>query len=204
MIAALAGGVLGLAQANPGVGPYPSFQGVVEPKPDTVPPEISFSYPVNGSTLSQYGYAKSGYVGSVELALAVGPPTGPTVSTRPYNGPDLIEVYYTTSWNENETFIVYSDRQYINSWLSVNPTIFLTKTISGFSRNVTVKDVPHGWQSITVYAEYVGIYNPYTERTFARFYINGSSTVRFFMDTALPAVSVLSPLNQTFTARMFL
>jgi len=195
LTAALAVGLLGLAQANPGYGPYPTFQGFVEPKPDTVPPEISFSHPSNGSIHT--GYA---YVGSVEVALDVAPPTGPTVLTIPLAGPDLIEVYYTTSWNQNKTFIIYSNRQYISSWLSSEPTTWFTNTISEFSGNVTVKEVPHGWQNITVYAEYVGRYYPYdSPNTDARFYITGSSTVRFFMDAAPPKITVLSPLNQQYT-----
>jgi len=199
LITALTASILGLAQANPSPSIYRHFQGIVQPKPDTVPPEISISYPLNGSIHTGYVYIKSDYVGSVELALDVGPPTGPTVSTRPFNGPDLIEVYYTTSWNENETFIVYSDRQYINSWLSSDPTTFLESTISEFSGNVTVKDVPHGWQNITVYAEYTGRYYPYDDpNTDARFYITGSSSVRFFMDAAPPKLTVLSPLNQQY------
>ncbi len=191
LTAALTGVILCLAQANP-FEYYPSFQGFVQPKPDTNPPEISVFSPLNGSLHSGFAYVKSDYVGSVELSLTVAPPTGPTVLTGSYTGPTIVEIYYTTSWNQTKT-IIYSNNEYVNHHFSL--------TVPEFSDNVTVKEVPHGWQSITVYAEYLAMYNPYTPNTYAKFYINSSSTVRFFMDAAPSSVTVLSPLNQTYAAQ---
>ena len=81
--------------------------------------------------------------------------------------------------------------------------LIFSGALSRFSDKLNVTGVPNGWQNITVYVEYIGEYYYYYNNgkicNMAKFYIDGSLTVSFFMDAAPPKIIMLSPLNQTYT-----
>jgi len=151
----------------------------VSPKSDTNPPTIYISSPRN-NTLQN---------GAVTLPLNVNPTTGPYVRY-----PAIVEIYYTTSWNQTATSIS-SNREHIAQF---SEGTLMDATPSTFSGSLNVTGVPDGNQSITVYAEYLGNY--FDPDIFYRFYITGSSTVNFMVDTTSVSVSVLSPQNQEYSS----
>jgi len=182
LTAAVAGtSFVGSVTANPfGI---PGFLGIVRPRSYTNLPTVSIRAPQNDAVFLQNW---------VELDLFVNIPTG-----RDVTAPCIIEIYYTSSWNQTATTIL-SNRNYINQFSEDTIIISLPSTFSG-SLNVT--GVPDGNQSITVYAEYQAFYHPYSPpNTDAKFYITGSSTVNFVIDAEPVNVSVISPQKQEYTS----
>ncbi len=190
LVSVLAGMLLvNSAAANP-YGPG-RWLGIVDPRSDTNPPVVSIRSPQNSTIFLQNG--------SVELTFFVNPPTGPDVRY-----PAIVEIYYTTSWNQNKTPIM-NNREHITHYPE---STFMDNTPSTFSGSLNVTGIPDGKQSIKVYAEYLANYviyysnwvigNPAYE--YSRFYMTASSIVDFMVDTAPPRVSVLSPQNQEYTS----
>jgi hypothetical protein len=178
LLSAVAGILLENSGANPS-GP-PQFLGIESPRSDTNPPTVSVLSP-NNNTLQN---------GSVMLTLNVTTPTGPYVGY-----PCIVEIYYTTSWNQTRTS-VSSNRDHIAQYpLST----FMDATPYTFSGSLNLTEIPDGNQRIDICAEYLANYiYPTTPVTYSRFYITGYSKVNFAVDSTPPRVSVLSPQNRQY------
>ena len=112
-------------------------------------------------------------VNNLVLDFAVSAPTGPNI-----NYTEVAEISYKTDWQPKNITI------YQNEPSSVNLT-----------------GIPEGKHNITLYARYIGYYAYGRYSTYqSRFFIAGSSTVSFTIDTVPPEVSVLSLQNRTFTS----
>ena len=107
------------------------------------------------------------------LDFTISAPTGPTI-----NYTEIAEIHYSTDWQPKNITIYQND-----------------------PRSVNLTGIPEGKHNVTVYARYIGYYD-YTRYSAYqnRFFIAGSSTVSFSIDTVPPEVSVLSLQNRTFTS----
>ncbi len=98
----------------------------------------------------------------------------------------LMQVYYTTDWNQTETYAYKNE----NINIPYDPY-----AITEFSCSVNLTGIPEGKHWIKVQAVEWGAY---IDGLFVHmFSINGSSSVNFFIDVP-PRILVLSPANSTY------
>jgi hypothetical protein len=175
---ALAGALLvNFSMADP--YPLPDYMGIVSPRQDTNPPQVSILSPTDSTTY---------YSRTIELNFSVSGPTGPLV-TYPY----VVEIHYVASWTGAWVYVVnngpYMARFRPDAIFTGFPT---------FSGSLTLTDVPDGRHSVTVYANYYSFYHYPQQNEYASFYMTSSSMVSFTVDTTPPQISVLAPKNQTY------
>jgi hypothetical protein len=165
----------GKATANPGLLRRLGWEnlGVVSPRFDTVPPQVSIFSPKENTCY---------YNRTVELTLDVTGPTGPTVG---FWG-NIMTLYYKASWMDQTVFVVNT------------PLGHRYSSLSKFSKSLVLTEVPDGRQSVTVRARYVCDYDDAEKKEYGIFYMAGYSTVSFTVDTTPLRVSVLTPQNQTY------
>ena len=145
--------------------------GWVDPKPTTVPPEVSILSLQNGTKCGS---------SIIKLTYEGAPIHGPTISRC-----NLIGVYYSASWQQDKVY-VFKDVPYG----------FVSEE---FSDMFELEEVPQGLNSITVTAVYFGRYFPYTTSgTHAQFSISGSSTVTFTVDLKPLRIGILTPYPQAY------
>lgn len=101
----------------------------------------------------------------------------------------LTDVYYETDWQEGNTSAYHLDE-------STPDYTHSRSLITEFSHNQPLSDIPDGEHNITIIAEAYGSY--VRDWLFYVFYIDGSSTVHFTVDTTPPLVTVLSIENKTY------
>jgi len=168
LIAAIAGAFfIRVGLANPAL--LWENWGLVSPRSDTVPPQVSIFSPKNNTFY---------YNRTVELIFNVSKPTGPYISYTL-----LLEINYEASW--------INQRVYLLSTYEGNAS-------DKFSGSLVLTAVPDGKQSIKINVKYSVYYRYPEQRAFARSYILGSSTVMFTVDTTPPRVSVALPQNKTY------
>lgn len=119
------------AQANP----Y-EYAGEVPPKPDTVPPKIYVSSPLNNSVC---------YIDSVNLKFNVAGPTGPTVHSS-----YLENISYKADWLSKNVSLYTRRSWYIYQGTNVR-TYSINENLTGFDE---------GKHNITLYITYHGTYIP--------------------------------------------
>jgi len=171
--------LVNLAGANPTTFSNISL-GTRLPDSNTKPPVVSILAPDNHTVYS-----------TNTISLYVNVCAGEANNNYKY----IDELYYTTDWQTNYTYIYESEPA--KNVYSTEPTQFST------SLNLT--GIPDGNHSLVVYTKERGAYPSHTEYKppavyiyFYLFEINGSSTVFFSVDTTAPRITVLSLEKQTF------
>jgi hypothetical protein len=154
--------------------------GTILPDSNTKPPVVSIFAPENHTIYS-----------TNTISLSVNVSVGESRIDYKY----IDEVYYTTDWQINNTYIYESEPT--KNVYSTEPTQFST------SLNLT--GIPDGNHSLVVYAKERGAYRSHYEYKppvvycyFYLFEIDGSSSVFFSVDTTAPRITVLSLEKQTF------
>jgi len=139
----------------------PMYQGVKAPDDDTKPPIISVTSPENYTVYD---------TNNVQLIFNVSVGESANASSK-----WICELYYKGDWQENKTYIDLEEF-YGESYASKRSSLLPPE----FSFNLT--NIPEGKHSITVYANETGYYwsNMFY---YWKFFINGSTTVNFTIDT---------------------
>ena len=153
--------------------------GTILPDSNTKPPVVSIFAPENHTVYS-----------TNTISLSVNVSVGESSTDYKY----IDEVYYTTDWQINNTYIYESEPT--KNVYSTEPTQFST------SLNLT--GIPDGNHSLVVYAKERGAYPSHYEYKppvvysyFYLFEIDGFSTVFLTVDTTAPRITVLSLEKQT-------
>jgi hypothetical protein len=149
--------------------------GEVPPKPDTIPPSLSISSPVNYSTYP---------VNHISFNFRVTLPQSKTALST-----GISQISYSVDWKGKPVDLSYP--------LDL-PFCVLENGVANFTFDFY--GIPDGNHSISIQAVGVGDYLESYNRIFF-FLINSSpSLVTFTIDTITPAVSVLSMENKTYTS----
>ena len=143
-----------------GANGIPMYQGVKAPDNDTKPPIISMTSPENYTIYD---------TDNVQLTFNVSVGESANASSK-----WIFELYYRGDWQENKTYIDLEEF-YGESPASKRSSLLPPE----FSFNLT--DIPEGNHSITVYANETGRYSNFIY--YWSFFINGSATVNFTIDT---------------------
>lgn len=108
---------------------------------------------------------------------------------------DVVEQYYETSWQPNNTEVSAWD--YSNPW---SPTYFINLTgVPDGNQTVTITVYGHGNFPGTVHIPQTYPWDPSTEEVCYFFESHTHYTLGFTVDTIPPQVSVLELANQTFS-----
>jgi hypothetical protein len=159
--------LVNLGKANPWMG-----TDWVSPADDTKPPTLTIVSPQKNMIYNSNNVILSFNAG-------VGEP-------RTASYIRLMQVYYKTDWEQNETYV------YNNEGINIP---YEPNAITEFSYNMNLTGVQEGKHYITVHAVEWGAY---IDGLFVHmFRINGSSSVNFAIDVS-PSVSVLSLVNKTY------
>ena len=171
LLFAVAAGTLsiGLASANPYIRDY------VSPDGFTKPPNITVYSPENNSLCS-----------NVSLSINVSLPQS---STAPFTF--LHNVHYEADWLQNKTTL-YNSASLADEIRSDKPP-----ENQYFAYNGVLTGVPDGNHSLIIYAEGGGWYRPEGMKQ-SGFFIDGSLTVFFTVDSTPPRVTFLSLENKTY------
>jgi hypothetical protein len=154
------------------------LNGFVSPDSLTKPPNVQVYSPQNGSIITS---------NNISLAFHVTKPDSPKASQTV-----LTYIYYEADWLKNTTYLYnyetpevidgkYIDNGYIETY--------------DYTYNFT--NLPDGNHSITIYANGMGWYPPSDGLHYNGFKINGSTTLQFSVDSAVPNISIVHPINGT-------
>jgi len=138
------------------------LNGFVPPDPSTKPPNVQVFSPQNNSIFSSNNVSLSFYVTKPESQEA-----SQTVLTY---------IYYQADWLQNTTFLY-------------NYEVQSSYYIEQFSYSYGFTGIPDGKHSIIIYADGMGWYPP-SGLFYYGFFINGSSTICFTVETIIPRISV--------------
>lgn len=144
------------------------YKGVRSPDDDTKPPIISIASPENYTVFD---------TNNVQLTFNVSVGESANVTSK-----WICELYFKGDWQENKTYIDLEEF-YGESYASKRSSLLPPE----FSFNLT--NIPEGKHSITVYANETGYYWP-DMIYYWNFFINGSTTVNFTIDTT-PKLQIL-------------
>jgi hypothetical protein len=133
------------------------------------PPTILISSPSNATN-----------VVSLSLNVSVG-------VAKTYRSLLIAEVSYKGDWQQDKTCIFKPNLGSLEFGTTVSPP---------FAWTVSLVDIPEGEHEITVYASELGTHD---YPLIHEFWKNTSSVVVFNVDTAPPKISLVSPLNVTYT-----
>lgn len=164
-------------------------QGTVSPDSNTKPPEISILSPERGALLA-----------ATDISIAINVKVGES-STAVWRFLD--EIYYEADWLPNQTSVYDYDLEPAVNQME-------PQRLTEFSEAISLRGVPDGNHSITIYAVEKGRYQTgqgpigsglntisYTYY-YVNFHITGVKHLRFMVDTAPPVVSILELENRTF------
>jgi hypothetical protein len=158
--------------------------GTVPPDATTKPSIITVFSPLNGSV-----YA----ISIIPLSVNVTLPKSSTASLT-----IIYSIIYQADWLQDQVFL-YSNAGLENSIQSQMPGA----EHQYFQKSLNLTNIPQGNHSITITAVAGGIY-PAENMSQYRFYINGSSTVNFTIDTSTPSPSLTPNLSPSSTSNLSL
>lgn len=99
----------------------------------------------------------------------------------------MYAIYYKADW-QKDSFCILGPYLF-------NEGDFGFGNFSSAAYNLTLTGIPEGNHNLTIYAEETGAYGfPFM----SVFFINGSSSIYFSIDTLPPSISLLSPQNKTY------
>jgi hypothetical protein len=164
---------LNLAKADPYI-----LDGFVPPDSLTKPPNVQVHSPQNGSVITS---------NNVSLVFHVIKPDSPKASQTV-----LTYIYYETDWLKNTTFLYNYETPEV-----INGKYVDTGYIETYDYSCNFSNIPDGNHSITIHADGMGWYPPSDGLHYNGFKINGSTTLKFSVDSAVPSISIVNPTNGT-------
>lgn len=183
--------------ANPSPGPVE-----VTPKSSTIPPKVSIFSPENNSV-----YNTNNFI----LSFNVTEPSGPGVLSTE-RSPSVSWIYYKMDWQQDNDIVsdlgterLFKDTITVYKYSRVNYVNFSSEVWRSFypqARNLNLTGLSEGSHNVTVAAWCTGNYVPVDGNAYPKelFYIRGSCTAKFSIDTISPSISVSSIENKTYVA----